>query len=60
MLILSWPANYSGWLLQAQTNIVTRGLGTNWTTVPGSDTNHVFVMPVNLTNAAVFYRLKLP
>ena len=60
VLILSWPASYSGWLLQAQTNIVTRGLGTNWTTVPGSDTNHVFVMPVNLTNAAVFYRLKLP
>lgn len=59
-LVLSWPSNYTGWLLQVQTNQLTGGLGTNWITVPNSNTNCVFAMPMNLTNPAVFYRLKLP
>ncbi|MGN6556137.1 MAG: hypothetical protein ACTHLW_20705, partial [Verrucomicrobiota bacterium] len=33
-LVLSWPSNYTGWLLQVQTNQLTGGLGTNWITVP--------------------------
>jgi len=32
----------------------------NWTTIPGSDTNHFSVVPINPINSAVFYRLKLP
>ena len=59
-LVLSWPTNYTGWLLQAQTNELASGLGTNWITVPNSNTNYFFVMPMNPTNPAVFYRLKLP
>jgi hypothetical protein len=35
-------------------------LSTNWTTISGSDTNNVSVRAINPTNAAVFYRLKLP
>jgi len=59
-LVLSWPSNYTGWLLQMQTNTLAQGLGTNWTTIPGSDTNHFSVVPINPINSAVFYRLKLP
>ena len=35
-LTLSWPADHTGWRLQAQTNNPTTGLGTNWFDVPGS------------------------
>jgi hypothetical protein len=34
---LSWPADHLGWHLQVQTNTLGTGLGTNWVTVPGSD-----------------------
>jgi hypothetical protein len=59
-LVLSWPSNYTGWLLQAQTNALSTGLGTNWFNVPGGETNSTFLAPVNPANPAVFYRLKLP
>ena len=35
-LQFSWPADHTGWQLQAQTNNLTSGLGTNWVNVPGS------------------------
>lgn len=57
LLYLSWPANHIGWQLQAQTNSVKVGLSTNWVNVSGSlDTNQV-IIPLNLTNGSVFYRL---
>ncbi len=59
-LVLNWPSNYTGWLLQAQTNPLASGLGTNWFTLPGSETNSSFLAPVNPANAAVFFRLKRP
>ena len=59
-LILNWPANYTGWLLQAQTNTLNTGLGTNWFTLPGSETNSFFIAPLNPSNPAVFFRLKRP
>lgn len=59
-LILSWPTNYTGWLLQTQTNPLSGGLGTNWITVGGSGATNVFNLPMNPTNPSVFYRLKLP
>ena len=59
-LVLSWPTNYTGWLLQVQTNQLNGGLGTNWITVPNSNTNNIFALPINPANKAVFYRLKLP
>jgi hypothetical protein len=58
-LQISWPSSYigTGWLLQAQTNAISAGLGTNWATVAGSGaTNQVF-MPVASTNGCVFYRM---
>ena len=59
-LTISWPATHQGWFLQAQTNNLSKGLGTNWVTVPGSDS----VITTNLTiipgNPTVFYRLKMP
>jgi hypothetical protein len=46
--------------LEAQTNSLSVGLGTNWGTVPGSAaTNHV-VVPLDQSNGSVFYRLAVP
>ncbi|HTV40147.1 MAG TPA: immunoglobulin domain-containing protein [Candidatus Sulfotelmatobacter sp.] len=61
LLTLKWPADHTGWQLQAQTNSVSAGLGTNWanynpSTGPSTQTNQVAI-PINLTNGTVFYRL---
>jgi hypothetical protein len=57
LLYLNWPANHTGWQLQAQTNPVTVGISTNWINYnPSTGTNQV-VIPMNLTNGSVFYRL---
>jgi len=56
VLSLSWPAG-QGWKLQAQTNNLSIGLGTNWadfTDGTVSSTN----ITVNPVNPTVFYRLK--
>jgi hypothetical protein len=56
-LKLSWPADHTGWQLQAQTTPLSAGIGTNWVNFnPSTGTNQV-VIPINLTNGAVFYRL---
>jgi hypothetical protein len=52
-LHLSWPAAYTGLLLQTQTN----SLGTNWVTIPGTDAGNSYSITVNKSNASVFYRL---
>jgi len=57
-LDISWPP--TGGHLEAQTNSLSVGLGTNWGTVPGSAaTNHV-VVPLDQSNGSVFYRLAVP
>jgi hypothetical protein len=56
-LNLAWPADHAGWTLQAQTNSLGAGLGTNWVDVPGSSDATQYSAPVNATNASVFYRL---
>jgi len=58
-LTLSWPQDHTGWTLQAQTNTLGVGLGTNWVNVPGSTATNAVSVPVNANNGAVFYRLKL-
>ena len=56
-LKLSWPADHTGWQLQAQANPLWVGLNSNWVNFdPSTGTNQV-VIPINLTNGAVFYRL---
>ena len=57
-LTLSWPTDHIGWTLQAQTNSLSSGLGTNWVDVAGSVVTNSVAIPVNPANGAVFYRLK--
>jgi autotransporter-associated beta strand protein len=59
-LILSWPADHIGWHLQAQTNSLSTGLGTNWVTIPGTDTIGSYTNTINPANGAVFYRQVYP
>jgi autotransporter-associated beta strand protein len=64
-LSLAWPLNHTGYRLQAQTNTLGTGLGTNWVTVSNvnsvipSQTNRVSI-PVNPASPAVFFRLIYP
>jgi len=59
-LVLSWPPAQSGWVLQAQTNLANAGLSTNWFPVSGSQTQTQMTVPIDPSNAAVFYRLHAP
>jgi hypothetical protein len=57
-LKLSWnSATYSGYQVQAQTN--GSGLGNNWSPT-GIGTTSPYVVTINPTNPAVFYRLSNP
>ena len=55
-LTLTWPLTYTSYVLQAQTNSLSVGLGTNWTTV--TTTGNTITVPINPANGSVFYRLK--
>lgn len=56
-LTLNWPADHTGWQLQAQTN----GLSpSNWHNVSGSTSVNQWVVPIDTSKASVFYRLVLP
>jgi len=59
-LQLTWPADHLGWRLQIQTNDLSTGLGTNWSTVPGSTNVNQSSVPMNGTNREVFLRLVYP
>ncbi len=59
-LTLSWPADHTGWALQAQTNALNIGLSTNWSVVAGSTATNQLAIPVNSANGSVFYRMVLP
>jgi fibronectin-binding autotransporter adhesin len=58
-ITLSWPAIYTGWYLQAQTNARSVGLSNNWVTIPNSSTNNSFTFPLDPANGSVFYRMSL-
>lgn len=58
-LTLSWPQDHTGWILQAQTNSLGVGLGTNWVAVPGSTATNAVSIPINTDSGSAFYRLKL-
>ena len=59
-LYLTWPTDHVGWQLQAQTNSLSVGLGTNWVNVTGSAATNQVIVPVNPGNGSVFYRLIYP
>jgi autotransporter-associated beta strand protein len=56
---LSWPADRIGWRLEAQTNNLSVGLNTNWTSLGYESTNAVS-LPISSANGSVFYRLVYP
>jgi hypothetical protein len=59
-LMLSWPVDHLGWILQSQTNNLTVGINTNWADVAGSasvTSTNITMVPANPT---VFYRLRMP
>lgn len=59
-LELSWPADHIGWRLQAQTNSLSAGLGTNWVDVPNTSTVNSYTNVINAANGSVFYRMVYP
>jgi len=60
-LVLTWPASHIGWQLEAQTNTLAAGLGTNWTPWPGAQFTNRVVVPVQpLSAGAIFFRLAHP
>jgi fibronectin type 3 domain-containing protein len=56
----NWPTDHVGWELQAQTNSLAAGLGTNWLTITGSDTTNQWTIPLNVDAGSVFFRLIHP
>ena len=60
VLTLSWPVDHTGYRLQAQTNSLSNGLGTNWATIPGSASVNSTNFTINPANGSVFYRLIYP
>jgi hypothetical protein len=60
VLKISWPADHAGWKLQAQTNTLTSGLGTNWVDLGDYTQTNQANLPVISTNGSVFFRLAKP
>lgn len=63
VLIVSWPADHTGWRLLAQTNNLAKGVSENtndWGTVAGSTTTNEISLPVNTGSQPEFYRLVYP
>jgi len=60
LIHLSWPTDHTGWLLQAQTNDLATGIGTNWSFVSSSAQTNQVTMPLAPANDAVFFRLLRP
>ena len=62
-LVLSWPADHTGWRLMVQTNQTTAGISLNandWGVVPGSSTTNRVTLRVNESAPAGYFRLVYP
>jgi hypothetical protein len=57
VLLLSWPADYLGWTLQAQTNAPGIGLGNNWSPISGSSATNQMFFPLNPASGSMFFQL---
>jgi autotransporter-associated beta strand protein len=58
-MTVNWPANYTGWILQAQTNPPSMGITTNWADVAGSASFDSMSFAISSANN-IFFRLRLP
>lgn len=59
-LALSWPTDHLGWILQSQTNALSKGVSTNWVDIAGTASvtqTNINIIPANPT---VFFRLRSP
>jgi hypothetical protein len=58
-LTLTWPADHTGWTLQAQTNALNASLSpNNWHDVAGSTATNQAVITISPASPTVFYRMK--
>jgi hypothetical protein len=60
ILTLSWPSSNLTYTLQVQTNVLGKGLSTNWMPVSGTASVTSTNLPINSTQPTVFYRLVYP
>jgi hypothetical protein len=60
VLSVAWPADHTGWILQAQTNSLSNGLGTNWVDVADATGTNQTTVTSDPSNGGVFYRLVHP
>jgi hypothetical protein len=59
-LTLSWPSNYTGWVLQGKTNNPGIGIQSGtWSDVAGSSNTNSIVFTIVPTNGPTFYRMIL-
>ena len=62
-LILSWPADHTGWTLLSQTNNLNKGVSANtndWIRLPSSATTNQLVIPMSSTQTGGYFRLIYP
>jgi autotransporter-associated beta strand protein len=62
-LVLSWPADHTGWRLLIQTNNLSLGVSMNtndWTAVTNTAATNTFTVPLDSTVPTEFYRLVYP
>lgn len=56
----NWPTDHVGWKLQAQTNSLDAGLGSNWFPVAGSRATNLILQTISPASGSVFFRLVYP
>ncbi len=57
-LHLTWPSEYTGWLLQS--NSVSVDNPNAWFNVPGSEATNQLFLEIDQTEASIFYRMRFP
>jgi hypothetical protein len=57
---LTWPADHTGWRLQAQTNNLGTGLGTNWISLDSTRNANTQTVVLNGNPGCIFFRLIYP
>jgi cellulose 1,4-beta-cellobiosidase len=57
---LNWGQDHTGWTLQAQTNPLGTGIGTNWVSISQSALTNQFTLPFDSVDGSVFFRLVYP